>query len=97
MVAMIRLVVATATVVVAMMVSFGVKGHGGVVDRDGDVVDMEMVSGCGGSSDKGGDDVDVGGGSLVFTAAAGSGGLKPAGAAPEKWGREMGARVMTQK
>ncbi|GJT37503.1 hypothetical protein Tco_0937368 [Tanacetum coccineum] len=59
MVAMMRLVVATTTVVVAMMVTFGVKGHGGVVDRDGDVVDIEMVSGCGGSSDKCGDDVDI--------------------------------------
>ncbi|GJY59552.1 hypothetical protein Tco_0459444 [Tanacetum coccineum] len=58
MVAMMRLVVATTTVVVAMMVAFGVKGHGGVVDRDGDVVDMQMVLGCGGSSDEGGDDVD---------------------------------------
>nr|GEX88997.1 hypothetical protein [Tanacetum cinerariifolium]GEY37718.1 hypothetical protein [Tanacetum cinerariifolium] len=60
MVVMMRLVVATATVVVVMIVAFGVKGHGGVVDRDGEVVDMEMVLGYGGSSDEGGDDVDVG-------------------------------------
>ncbi|GKB03877.1 hypothetical protein Tco_0832020 [Tanacetum coccineum] len=73
MVAMMRLVVATATVVVTMMVAFGVKGHGGVVDRDGDVVDMEMMSGCGGSSDKGGDDVDVAGGGVYDGGEVGGG------------------------